>query len=80
MRALLAEGVTGASGYPQPIYRNRLFESEQWRKLPCPEAELMCEECLWVSSEVLLSDEPAIDEVARAFEKVAEHRRDLLDS
>jgi dTDP-4-amino-4,6-dideoxygalactose transaminase len=73
-QALTAEGVPGVSAYPQPVYRNQLFADFPFRKLPCPVAEAMCEECFWLSHEVLLADCDGIEDVIRAFEKIAQNR------
>jgi dTDP-4-amino-4,6-dideoxygalactose transaminase len=74
MQALTAEGVLGVSTYPQPVYRNRLFADFPFRKLPCAAAEAICEECFWLSHEVLLADWGGVEDVIRAFEKIAKNR------
>jgi dTDP-4-amino-4,6-dideoxygalactose transaminase len=78
MRAIAAEGVPGISAYPQPVYRNNVFASLPLRKLPCPVAEAMCQECFWFSHEVLLADSSAVEDVIRVFEKVSRNRQDLV--
>ena len=71
VKALQAEGIPGASWYPYPIYQNKLFTSTGRRWSVCPEAERMCQECFWLSNEVLLAGTTDLDDVTRAIEKVA---------
>jgi dTDP-4-amino-4,6-dideoxygalactose transaminase len=78
-KALLAEGIPGASWYPYPIYRNKLFTATGRHWTACPEAERMCQECFWLSSEVLLADTAELEDVVRAVEKVANGSSDLLE-
>jgi dTDP-4-amino-4,6-dideoxygalactose transaminase len=79
VKALQAEGIPGASYYPYPIYRNKLFVStgRQWRA--CPEAERMCGECFWLTNEVLLADTADLDDVVRAVEKISTATSELLE-
>jgi dTDP-4-amino-4,6-dideoxygalactose transaminase len=77
LEALAAEGIPGASSYPHPLYRNRVFQSHQCRYAPCLEAERMCEEAFWVSHEVLLADSGGLDDFVTAVEKVAAHAAQL---
>lgn len=70
VRALLAEGIPGASGYPHPIYANQVFASYPHKRLECPEAERFCRECFWISHEILLADEEDLFDFMRAIEKI----------
>ena len=47
--------------------------------LPCPVAEAMCEECFWLSQEVLLADGSGLDDVIEAFEKIARNKEALCE-
>jgi len=77
LEALAAEGISGASSYPHPLYRNRVFENCQSRSADCPEAERMCEEVFWVSHQVLLADRQGLDDSVAAVEKIARHADQL---
>jgi len=76
--ALIAEGITGASYYPYPLYRNKLFQNYRHRVLPCPNAERMARECLWLTNDVLLGSAEDVDDVLRAIAKVIEFAEELI--
>jgi dTDP-4-amino-4,6-dideoxygalactose transaminase len=75
--ALQAEGLPVTTGYPQPIYRNELFQSHANVVHPCPEAESYCETSIWLPHNALLADEGWIDEVITAIEKVQNSTSEL---
>jgi dTDP-4-amino-4,6-dideoxygalactose transaminase len=79
VQAIAAEGVPGISAYPQPIYHNKVFASFPFRMLPCPVAETMCQECFWLSHEVLLADSVGVEDVIGVFDKISRNRRHLLE-
>ena len=70
----------------QPLFRNKAFgpylsgasarlDYEQTR---CPTSDLICrEQCIWLEQHLLLGPRADIDDIARAFEKVYEHRAAL---
>ncbi|RKN84215.1 DegT/DnrJ/EryC1/StrS family aminotransferase [Paenibacillus ginsengarvi] len=77
IRKVNAEGVPLSAGYV-PLNRNVsiLETTKMWtgedRTYECPVCETMCEnEAVWLTQNVLLSDEQAIREVAEAIRKVA---------
>lgn len=76
--ALIAEGVTGVSYYPYPLYRNQLFQNYRHKVLPCPNAEQMTRECLWLTNDVLLGSEEDVDDVLGAAAKITEFAEELL--
>lgn len=76
--ALVAEGITGVSGYPYPLYRNKLFQNHEHRVLSCPNAEQMTRECLWFTNDVLLGSAEDVNDVLNAIAKVTEFAEDLL--
>ena len=78
VEALVAEGITGASRYPYPLYRNRLFQNHEHRVLPCPSAERMTRECLWFTNDVLLGSPEDVDDVLKAIAKITEFAEELL--
>ncbi len=78
--ALTAEGVSGVSRYPYPLYRNKLFNNQQHRIAPCPNAEQMTNECIWVTSEVLLASSADLADVVRAIEKLTSSAAELRES
>jgi perosamine synthetase len=44
----------------------------------CPNAERICrDECIWLEQNLLLGPREDMDDIARAFEKIHEHRAEL---
>ncbi|MGI8746418.1 MAG: DegT/DnrJ/EryC1/StrS family aminotransferase [Bryobacteraceae bacterium] len=80
VRALTAEGIPGASSYPYPLYRNKLFNSHAYSATDCLEAERACADTFWLSHEVLLAECSDLDDVVRAVEKVGSFAADLSAS
>jgi dTDP-4-amino-4,6-dideoxygalactose transaminase len=78
IEALQAEGVPVSAGYPQPIYRNELFQHHAHVVHGCSEAENYCRESVWLPHNVLLADEEWIDDALAAFRKVREMSAELL--
>ena len=76
--ALEAEGVPVSSGYPQPIYRNPLFEAHPHIVHDCVEAEAYCKTSIWLPHNALLADEQWIDDALAAMRKVREMADELL--
>ena len=76
--ALQAEGVPVSLGYPYPIYRNALFHRQAHVVRDCPNAEEYCANGLWLPHNALLADEPWIDSVLEAFQKVRRGAATLL--
>ena len=87
LQALDAEGIPCSGGYGfslhrQPIFRNKAFGpylAGAWpdsiTKVDCPNSDLICrEQCIWLEQHLLLGSRADIDDIARAFEKVHEHR------
>jgi dTDP-4-amino-4,6-dideoxygalactose transaminase len=70
VETLQAEGVPVSVGYPHPIYRNALFTGHLHIVGDCPNAEDYCATGLWLPHNALLADEPWIDSVLEAFQKV----------
>jgi len=77
LKALAAEGIPGAAGYPHPLYCNQVFRDYAHRRTECPEAERMCHNSFWVSHEIVLGNEEDLDDFATAMEKVARHAAEL---
>lgn len=73
VEALAAEGILGVSGYSRPVYGNKLFDAHPHRVVPCPEAE-----CFWVSGEIMLADEPDLDDFVRAVAKIRDSAAELV--
>ena len=70
-KALAAEGITCAEGYPHPLYRNEVFRSYEHKQIDCSQAEQMCSDTIWLSHEVMLSESDSLDDVTSAIEKIA---------
>ncbi|MFN2513990.1 MAG: DegT/DnrJ/EryC1/StrS family aminotransferase, partial [Pyrinomonadaceae bacterium] len=78
IEALQAEGVPVTPGYPQPIYRNKLFKHHPHVVHDCPEAESYCRTSIWLPHNALLADEEWIDGALAAISKVRERADELL--
>jgi dTDP-4-amino-4,6-dideoxygalactose transaminase len=92
LRALEAEGVPCSAGYghalpDQPLFRRRAFgpylpgaaPELDYSEAQCPNADLLCGQSIWLEQSLLLGSREDMDDVARAFEKVYEHRHALAD-
>jgi dTDP-4-amino-4,6-dideoxygalactose transaminase len=89
--ALAAEGIPCSAGYryslpDQPLFRHKAFgpylpgaaATLDYRASRCPNSDLLCrEQGIWLGQNLLLGSEEDIDDIARAFEKVHEHRDEL---
>ncbi len=92
LRALEAEGIPCSGGYgfslpEQPLFRNKAFgpylheavERLDYRTARCANSDLLCrEQSIWLDHSLLLGPHDDIDDIVRAFEKVHEHRGDLV--
>jgi dTDP-4-amino-4,6-dideoxygalactose transaminase len=88
LKALQAEGIPVCSGYALPLYRQPLFLDQAFgpylpdaRKtldyggVRCPNCETICgEQGAWLEQSLFLGTPVDMDDIARAFEKVYEHR------
>jgi dTDP-4-amino-4,6-dideoxygalactose transaminase len=88
LKALAAEGIPLSAGYAIPLYRQPLFllknfgpylpnavSSLDYGAVNCPNCETICgRQGAWLEQSVLLGTKSDMDDVARAFEKVYEHR------
>lgn len=88
LKALQAEGIPCSAGYGlslhhQPLFRNKAFgpflpgaaARLDYSKTRCPASDLMCrEQAIWLEQSLLLGTREDIDDIARAFEKVYDHR------
>ncbi len=88
LEALAAEGIPCSGGYgfslpAQPLFRNKAFgpylagtsDKLDYREARCPTSDLICrEQCIWLEQHLLLGSSADVDDIARAFEKVYEHR------
>ena len=90
VEALAAEGIPCSSGYGfslprQPLFRNKAFgpflsgasARLDYEQSPCPASDRLCEQSIWLEHAMLLGTRTDIDDIARAFEKVHEHRAAL---
>ena len=91
--ALKAEGIPSMAGYVMPLYRQPLFEKLafgpytgyraarpgiNYAAVRCPNCEAICyQQGLWLEQRMLLGSREDMDDIARAFQKVYEHRREL---
>jgi dTDP-4-amino-4,6-dideoxygalactose transaminase len=90
LKALEAEGIPCSAGYGfslpnQPLFRSRAFgpyladaaSRLDYEQVSCPNSDRLCRESLWLGQELLLGPRDDMDDIARAFEKVHEHRGSL---
>ena len=92
IRALEAEGIPCSAGYgyplpDQPVFRNKAFGPYLPNVSPrleydgsrCPNSELICrEQCIWLGQNLFLGARADMDDIARAFEKIYDHRDSLV--
>jgi dTDP-4-amino-4,6-dideoxygalactose transaminase len=88
LRALQAEGVPCSAGYgfslpDQPLFRQKAFgpflpeasASLDYGHASCPNSDLLCrEQCIWLEQRLFLGRRDDVEDIARAFEKIYEHR------
>ena len=88
LKALQAEGIPVCGGYALPLYRQPLFLNKafgpylpraaaklDYGAVSCPNCEKICaEQGAWLEQSLLLGSQADMDDIARAFEKVHEHR------
>jgi dTDP-4-amino-4,6-dideoxygalactose transaminase len=88
LQALQAEGIPCSAGYGFPLHRQPMFRHKafgpflpnvsarlDYRQVRCPNSELICrEQCVWLEQRLFLGRPADMDDIARAFEKVYEHR------
>ena len=93
LEALAAEGIPAGAGYAMPLYRQRMFAERRfgpytgwrasrpdldYRRESCPHCETICaQQGVWLAQQVLLGTRGDMDDIVRAFAKVAEHRDSL---
>jgi dTDP-4-amino-4,6-dideoxygalactose transaminase len=90
LRALDAEGIPCSGGYGfslprQPLFRDKAFGPYlvnastrlDYSMARCPASDLLCEQAIWLGQNVLLGSREDMDDIARAFEKLYEHRHEL---
>jgi dTDP-4-amino-4,6-dideoxygalactose transaminase len=92
IRALEAEGIPCSAGYgyplpDQPVFRNKAFGPYlsnvsarlEYDGSRCPNSELICrEQCIWFGQNLFLGSRADMDDIARAFEKIYDHRESLV--
>ena len=69
----------------QPLFRNKAFGPYlvgasarlDYESTRCPASDLLCAQSIWLEHAMLLGSRADIDDIARAFEKVYEHRAAL---
>jgi dTDP-4-amino-4,6-dideoxygalactose transaminase len=91
LKALEAEGIPACGGYAVPLYRQPLFLNQafgpylpqasarlDYSKVSCPNCEKVCaEQGAWMEQSLFLGNQSDMDDIARAFAKVYEHRAAL---
>jgi dTDP-4-amino-4,6-dideoxygalactose transaminase len=91
LKALQAEGIPCSGGYGFSLFRQHMFRRKafgpflpkeavrlNYAKVSCPNSDLICrEQCIWLEQSIFLGNRADMDDIARAFEKVYEHRDEL---
>ena len=96
VKVLEAEGIPASAGYPIPLYQQPLFAQRDFgpysavlasrpefdfADVRCPNCERLCAaEGVWLYQSTLLGPPEDIADIARAFEKVYEHRQELVEA
>jgi dTDP-4-amino-4,6-dideoxygalactose transaminase len=93
LQALEAEGVPCSAGYGYPLPRQPLFRAKafgpflpaaapalDYSRVPCPNSDRLCAESIWLGQNLLLGTRSDMDDIARAFEKIHDHRESLRGS
>ena len=84
LKALQKEGIPCSAGYGYPLYQQPMFRNQafgpylpkaskrlNYRKVHCPNSELICEEqCIWLEQSMFLGPRADMEDIAEAFEKV----------
>ena len=78
-RALSAEGIPCAEGYPHPLYENKVFQNHANLRGACPAAEQMCADTFWVSHEIMLAEKDDLDDFVLAVSRVCSEVDDLAE-
>jgi dTDP-4-amino-4,6-dideoxygalactose transaminase len=94
LEALAAEGIPCSPGYPEPLYKQRLFTDLafgpfsgyrvsnpdlDYSETYCPESERACYwEACWLTQNLLLGNREDMDDIVTAISKIFEHRREIL--
>lgn len=93
LRALRAEGIPCSAGYgyslpQQPMFRHKAFGPYlpnaaahlDFSTVRCPNSDLICrEQGVWLEQNLMLGRRRDIDDIARAFEKIHDHRAALAN-
>ena len=91
LQAVEAEGIPVCGGYAVPLYRQPLFRNKafgpylpevrhslDYSAVHCPNCEMICaEQGAWMEQSLFLGTTADMDDIARGFEKVFEHRAAL---
>jgi dTDP-4-amino-4,6-dideoxygalactose transaminase len=91
LKALKAEGIPCSAGYgyalnQQPLFRNKAFgpylantkDRLDFAKALVPNSDRLCrEQALWLEQNIFLGPRSDMDDIARAFEEIYEHRDSL---
>ena len=84
-RMLAAEGVPAFMGYPQPLYKQPVFQKKNfmcyaipeevdYSKVSCPVAERACyEEGVWILQHAMLGERSDMEDFANAIRKIQQH-------
>ncbi len=71
--ALRAENIPVSPVYPYPLYRHPPLVEPLSRVTPCPNSELLCEQTVSLSQNLLLAEPDEMDDIASAILKVREN-------
>ena len=71
--ALRAENIPASPVYPYPLYRQPPLAEPFSRVTPCPNSELLCEQTVSLSQNLLLAEPGEMDDIAGAILKVREN-------
>ncbi len=81
LAALNAEGVPASTFYPMPLYEQPVYQADPRLKMkyqPCPVAEEMCREVIFLEQNLLLAEPERVARIAAAIKKLRQNASQLL--
>lgn len=82
LAALNAEGVPASSFYPMPLYEQPVYRTDKRLKMrhqPCPVAERLCREVIFLEQNLLLAEPERVARIALAVKKLRRSATKLRD-
>lgn len=81
LAGLNAEGVPASSFYPMPLYEQPVYKADKRLKMryrPCPVAEKLCREVIFLEQNILLAEPERVARIAEVVKKLRHNAAKLL--